>query len=260
MEKTGVLDMKLIDHVFSKCCQQQDLIKKDILNMMEQFGLIVKITFTSPTNEIKSYFVVPCQLRTPPTINPEMALSASDPCPLYLHFLAEFVPHGFFWQLLSRCSRWCSESEFNHVQPPNVFLAASKFVIKKEYIHHLILLCKKRFIKVILTQKQPVHGASFAEAREVAILVRTFLKKTVQDLRHEHSWLSNFNCRFCVVCPDCPQMEEACGIHGVVSCDHEDCLCFIEIVEEGQLKHCRKNLGVQERTVEGLEKWFAGKG
>ena len=258
MEKTGVLHMELIDHVFSKCCQQQILIKEDILNMMEQFGLIVKIiTLTSPTNEIKRYFVVPCQLKTPPKTSLEMELSPSDPCPLYLHFLGGFVPHGFFWQLVSRCSRWCAESKFKHAQPPKVFPAASEFIIKKECTHQLILLCKRRFIKVILTHSQPEHGASLAEAREVAILVRTFLEKTVQDLRHEHSWLSNFNCDFCVLCPDCLQKEEACCIHDVVSCDHEDCMCFLEILEGGKLKHCQKTLGVKERTVVALEKWFA---
>ena len=249
--------MELVDHVFSKCCQQQGLIKKDILNMMEQFGLIVKITFTSPKNEIKSYFVEPCQLKTLPKTNPEMALS-DDPCPLYLHFLGGFVPHGFFWQLVSRCSRWCSESKFKHARPPKVFLAASEFIIEKECTHQLILLCKKRFIKVILTHSQPEHGASFAEEREVAILVRTFLEETVQDLRHEHSWLSNFNCDFSVLCPHCLQKEEACRIHDVVSCDHEDCMCFL-VLEEGKLKHCQKTLGVKdlERKVVGLEKWFA---
>ena len=249
--------MELVDHVFSKCCQQQGLIKKDILNMMEQFGLIVKITFTSPKNEIKSYFVEPCQLKTLPKTNPEMALS-DDPCPLYLHFLGGFVPHGFFWQLVSRCSRWCSESKFKHAQPPKVFLAASEFIIEKECTHQLILLCKKRFIKVILTHSQPEHGASFAEEREVAILVRTFLEETVQDLRHAHSWLSNFNCDFSVLCPHCLQKEEACRIHDVVSCDHEDCMCFL-VLEEGKLKHCQKTLGVKdlERKVVGLEKWLA---
>ena len=262
MEMKGVLHMELVDHVFSKCCQQSliNWIKEDILNMMEQFGLIVQIiTLTSPTNEIKTYFVVPCQLKAPET-NLEMEPSRSDPCPLYLRFSGGFVPHGFFWQLVSRCSRWCSESKFKHVQPPKVFLAASEFIIEKECTHHLILLCKKRFIKVILTHSQPEHEASLAEKREVAILVRTFLEETVKNLRHEHSWLSNFDCDFCVVCPYCLQKKEACCLHDVVSCNHEDCLRFLGILEEGKLKHCLKTLGVQERTVEGLEKWFAGKG
>lgn len=251
--------MEIVDHVLSKCRQQQDLIKEDILNMMKQFELIVKIiTSTSPTNEIKKYFVVPCQLKT---TSIELALSPSDPCPLYLRFLGDYVPHGFFWQLVSRCSKWSSESEFKHVQPPKVFLAAAEFIIKKEFSHQLIFLCKKKFIKVILTHSQPVYGASFAdrEAREVALLVRKFLEETVQKLRHKLPWLSRFDCGFCVVCPNCLQKEEGCCIHNVVSCDHEDCLRFLQI-HGGKLEHCQETVGVKEQTVEGLEKWFAHKG
>ena len=222
--------------------------------MMEQFGLIVKF-ITSPKNEM--YFV-PCQLKTPPEALCEMEPSPSDPCPLYLHFLGGFVPHGFFWQLVSRITKWCTKSGFK--QPPRFFLAASRFVIEKKSIHQLILLRKKRFIKVILTHSQPVHGASFTEVREVAILVRTFLEDTVQDLRRELPWLSNLKCDFCVVCPGCQQKEEMCTNHDAVSCDHEDCLCLLKTVEEGQLRPCSNSLCVKEPTVMGLEKWFALKG
>ena len=125
MGDTGVLKMELVDHVFSKCCQQKGLIKEDILNMMEQFGLIVKFT-TSPTN--KMYFV-PCQLKTPPEFLCEMELSPSDPCSLYLHFKWGFVPHGLFCQLVSRCARWCSESGFK--ETPDFFDGAARFFIGK---------------------------------------------------------------------------------------------------------------------------------
>ena len=249
MEKTGALHMELVDHVFFKCCQQQHLIKEDILNMMEQFGLIVKF-ITSQTNEM--YFV-PCQLKTPPEALCEMEPSQSDPCPLYLHFLGGFVPHGFFWQLVSRITKWCSESGFG--KTPRFFLAASMFVIKKKSSHRLTLLCKKRFVKVILTHSQPS-----AEAKEVAILVRTFLEETVRDLRRELPWLSNLKCDFCVVCPGCQQKEEKCSNHDAVSCDHEDCLFFLNILDEGQLSDCPNNFCFKENTVEGLEKWFVGKG
>ena len=254
METTGALHMELVDHVFSKHCQQQGLIKEDILNMMEQFGLIVKFA-TSPTNEM--YFV-PCQLKTPPDALCEMEPSPSDPCPLYLHFVGGFVPHGFFWQLVSRITKWCSKSGFT--QPPRFFLAASRFVIEKKSIYQLILLCKKRFIKIILKDSEPAGGASFSEARELAILVRTFLEETVQDLRRELPWLGKLECDFCVVCPGCLRKEEMCSYHDVVSCDHEDCLCLLKALEEGQLSHCPSSLDVKVPTVFGLEKWFAAKG
>ena len=88
--------------------------------------------------------------------------------------------------------------------------------------------------------------------------MRTFLEDTVQDLRRELPWLSNLKCDFCVVCPGCQQKEEMCSKHEAVSCDHEDCLCLLKTVEEGQLRPCSNSL--KEPTVMGLEKWFALKG
>ena len=254
METTGALHMELVDHVFSKYCQQ-GLIKEDILNMMEQFGLIAKYT-TSPTNEM--YFV-PCQLKTPPDALCDVEPSPSDPCPLYLHFLGGFVPHGFFWQLVSRITKWCCKGGFT--QPPIFFLSASRFFIQKKSIHHqLTLLCKKRFIKIVLTHSEVDCRASFSELREFAILVRTFLEETVQDLRRELPWLVNLKCDFCVACPGCLRKEEMCSYHNVVSCDHQDCLCLLKVLKEGQPSYCPSSLDGKVPTVLGLEKWFAGKG
>ena len=61
MEATGALKIELVDYVFSKFCEE-DSVKEDILNMMEQFGLIAQF---APSPKDKMYFV-PCQLKTPP--------------------------------------------------------------------------------------------------------------------------------------------------------------------------------------------------
>ena len=53
--------MEHVDHVFSSFIEQ-GIIKEDILDMMEQFGLIAKFS-ASPTDE--KYFV-PAQLKSPP--------------------------------------------------------------------------------------------------------------------------------------------------------------------------------------------------
>ena len=255
MEDTGVLKMELVDHVFSKCCQQKGLIKEDILNMMEQFGLIVKFA-TSPTNEM--YFV-PCQLKKPPEFLCEIELSRSDPCPLYLHFKWGFVPHGLFYQLVSRCTRWYSESGFK--ETPHFFDGAARFFIGKKSFHQFILLCRKRFIKIILTQPKGSHRevnqASFAETNEVALLVRKFLEETLQTLIRELSWLRNLKCDWCVACPGCLRHKQVCSIHEQKWCTHEDCLCLLK-VEGGIPRHCQKRL--ERPTLPGLEKWFSLEG
>ena len=256
MEKTGVLSMELVDDVFSQFCQE-GLIKQDILNMMEQFGLIAKFA-TSPTDEM--YFV-PCQLKTPPGRLSKLEPSPSDPCPLYLHFLGGFVPHGLFSQLVSRCTRWCSTSGFK--QLPNLFDGAARFFIEKELIHQLILICKKRFIKIVLKQmKRERKAPSAAEAKveEVAIMVRRFLEDTMQNLSHELPWLKNVTYELCVECPYCLKEETSCRNHGEVSCTHEDCMCILQVPPDGSLSYCPNSLCNTIMRLPQLEKWYLIKG
>ncbi|KAJ7358725.1 hypothetical protein OS493_022171 [Desmophyllum pertusum] len=111
VEKTGVLSMELVDHVFYKFIQQ-GLVKKDILDMMERFGLIAKFS-PSPT-DVK-YFV-PAQLKSPPKRVCDVEPSSHDPCPMYVHFVVGFVPHGLFSQLVSRAISWCSKTGAQHPQ------------------------------------------------------------------------------------------------------------------------------------------------
>ena len=243
--------MELIDHVFSQFCQE-GVIKQDILNMMEQFGLIVKFA-TSPTNEI--YFV-PCQLKTPPEPLCKMEPSPSDPCPLYLDFLGSFVPHGLFLQFVSRCTRWCSMSGFK--QPPNLFDGAAQFFIGKEPIHQLIFICKKRFIKIVLKQEQMALLAE-ANVKEVAIQVRKFLEDTMQNLTHKFPWLKNLRYRLCVECPCCLIEERTCLCHGEVSCTHEDFMCLLQVAPDGLLS-CPSNWHDNILILRQLKMWYSIEG
>ena len=61
VKESGVLSMELLHHVFSKFLLM-GAAKDDILDLMEQFGLIAKF---SPSKTDEKYFV-PCQLRMPP--------------------------------------------------------------------------------------------------------------------------------------------------------------------------------------------------
>ena len=255
METTGTLKVELVDHVFSKFCQG-GLTRDDILNMMEQFGLIVKFA-TSPTDE--KYFV-PCQLKTPPEPLCKMEPSPSDPCPLYLHFLGGFVPHGLFSQLVSRCTRWCSMSGYK--RPPNLFDGAARFFIEKELIHQLVLICKKRFIKIVLKQMKQRHKVSSAkpEVEEVPIIVRRFLEDTMQNLSHELPWLKNLTYELCVECPYCLKEENKCPNHGEVSCTHEDCICPLKVSPDGQLSYCSNSYCDEILMPPQLDRWFSIRG
>ena len=79
--------MELLDHVFSKFLLE-GVARKDILDLMEQFGLIAKFS-SSKTGE--KYFVPP-QLKASPDSLCSMAPSRLDPCPLFVYFVSGSVP------------------------------------------------------------------------------------------------------------------------------------------------------------------------
>ncbi|KAJ7370513.1 hypothetical protein OS493_031795 [Desmophyllum pertusum] len=121
LETYGILSMELVDHVFSRFIQQ-GIIKEDILDMMEQFGLIAKF---SPSPADVKYFV-PALLSSSPESICKMEPSPTDPCPLYLHFVDGFVPHGLFPQLVARSIRWCGET-WPMEHPPTLYQNGARF-------------------------------------------------------------------------------------------------------------------------------------
>ena len=201
MEKTGVLSMEIVDHVFSKFCQES-FAKENILHLMEQCGLIAKYAF--PIHDVK-YFV-PAQLRLPPG-QCHLKPALTDPCPLYLQFPSGFVPHGLFTQLVSRCISWCSKIEFK--EEPCLFDGVAKFtMLSKDFRHQLICVCMKSFIKFLLRPfKTPQgQGPPLTEIEEMAALVWRFLKQTMTSLLDEWPFLTSLEYNWCVACPECSDL------------------------------------------------------
>lgn len=244
--------MELVDHVFSKFIQE-GLVKEDILNMMEWFGLIAKF---SPSQDDVKYFV-PSQLKSSPESLYEVEPSVHhDPCPLYLRFLVGFVPHGLFPQLVSRTISWCSKT--GPTQSPNLYLNGAWFVIGRQVIHDLILICQKSFIKIVLKHRRQDEVVSMSALAEIARSVRLFMESTLQDLSHELPYLNGLQYEFCVACPYCPEGGQQCVNHSQFSCKHDDCLHLLEI-KQGERLVCMKSVCDKVLTVPGLEKWFSQK-
>ena len=144
---------------------------------MELYGLIVKFTWESKGVEETKYFV-PAQLNSPPSGLYKISPSESDPCPLYIHFPDGFVPHGLFSQLLSRCISWCSK--YNCKQLPRLYCNGARLFIRMHSVFELVLICRKRFIKVVLRSPQQTGSSLTAASTEIANEVRTFLEATLK--------------------------------------------------------------------------------
>ena len=250
LETSGVLKMELVDHVFSPLIQQ-GVIKEDILDMMEQFGLIAKY---SPSPADVNYFV-PCQLRSSPEELCKMEPSSTDPCPLYLHFQEGFVPHGLFTRLVSKSVAWCGANGSS--QPPKLYQNGAWFILEERVIHDMIMICKKKFIKILLRQriKKNVVAVSNETLVEVARSVRLFMESTLEKMSQEFPYLSRMQHEFCVECPYCQQSGRKCVNHNQVSCGEEDCLHLLEL-RQGQDLICMESMSNEVLTVPGQDKWL----
>ena len=246
--------MALVDHIFSEFIQK-GLSKQDILDMMEVYGLITKLSCSSAeSGQEQTEFFVPSQLRSSPSGLCELKPSESDPCPLYLHFLDGFVPNGFFPLLLSKFIHWCSKQRLKG--PPQLFQNGARLLIGVHDIFELILLCRKRFIKVLLKKKTTSNSsAGTCATRLMANKVRDSLEETLQSLSRELSWLCNLRYELCVLCTSCLQSSEQCRKHGLVSCDHDDCQHLLQVLP-GEELFCLRSFCDNTVNVHGLEKWF----
>jgi len=236
--------MNLIDHVFADFIQK-GLSKQDILNMMEFYGLIAKFSFLPAEGERQQEYFVPSQLRSPPLDLCEMKTSDCDPCPLYLHFLDGFVPHGLFAQLVSRSIVWCCKC--SPKTRPKLYQNVAMFSIGKQPIFDLVLICSKKFIKIILR--------STTDSAVKARAVRDFLEDTLKVMSRELSWLRNLRYELCVACTHCLECSDQCSRHKSVCCTDDDCLCLLPLLAEEQLI-CPMNFGVEPVKICGLEKWM----
>lgn len=254
MKTKGTLRMELVNDVFSKYCQQGSL-RDDILNLMEQFGLIAKFA-SSPTD--MEHFV-PAQLSSPPEGHFKVGSSSSDPCPLYLQFPAGFVPLGLFTQLVSRCTHWCSGIAQYETKSPNFFQGEARFkLISREFSHDLIMVCKKRFINIVLRNsrktKSPRDRGKFLlkVIKEMASSVLRFLCEAMTQMLKDLPYLTSLKYHWCVACTECPKYE--CNDHTQEYCTHDDCLCLRKILQDGQSEVCQ-NYDGDETTVSGLKLW-----
>ncbi|XP_067040005.1 uncharacterized protein [Acropora muricata] len=251
LEVNGILRMTLVDHVFSKF-RWRGLRKQDILDMMELHGLIAKFLNATDENQDERRYFVPTQLRSSPSALCEIKPSECDPCPLVLHFRDGFVPHGLFPRLVSEFIHWCSENGFRNT--PQLFNNGARLFIGKQIVFYLILICRKRFIKIVLKRRNTSSSKPLlmSDSNEMAFEVRNFIERTLDGFSRDLCWLSNLQYELSVVCTHC--LQSRCSLHRLMSCCQDDCLHLLR-VRPGEELICEKNF-CDETISPGWEMWF----
>ena len=238
--------MELVDHVFSNCLLK-GVARKNILDLMEQFGVIAKFS-SLKTGE--KYFV-PSQLKALPAFLCSMAPTRLNPCPLYVYFVSGSVPYGLFPQLVSRSVRWCSAA--GAPQPPTLYQNGAWFTIGKQTFHDFFLVCKKQFIKFFIKQRNHRQQISVDETSKLAVQVREFVEASLHALSRD-LYKGGLRYHIRVACPYC--QREKCTSHNQIACSHEDCLHLLE-VRHGDPLICKEKPVEEVLTVTGHQKWFS---
>ena len=254
LETKGILRMNLVDHVFSDF-RKKGLYQQDILYMMELHGLIAKFSVATDENQDEQRYFVPTLLRQSSSELCEIEPSEchGDPSPLVLHFLDGFVPHGLFPQLVSKFIHWCSENGFK--KDPCLFNNGARLFIGKQITFDLILICRKRFIKIVLRRRNPSSSnpLSMNASNKMAIEVRNFIETTLDGFSRDLSYLSNLRYELSVVCTHC--LQSKCSLHRSTSCCQDDCLHLLRVPPVEELT-CPYSFSNESVKVPGWQKWF----
>ena len=218
--------------------------------MMEHFGLIAPFK-VSDTGEVR-YFV-PAQLQLKRKLHDiQPASTPTGPCALYVNFDDGFVPHGLYNLLVSRFIKWCSKN--GSPQEPNLYLNAARYFIGTKSDYQLVLLCHKRFIKVILTCRPEKEPCFY----EPAVSIREFIESSLEQIPTECPWYRSLRYHLAVLCPSCCQ--SSCKNHNKVDCHNDACVHLLKVESRREDMICELNFDYGTwPKVKNLEVWYSTK-
>jgi len=253
LEKTGILEEKLLQHVWGPLFDDRETYKS-LIALMEKFCLLCPWP-KSVGGETRTEYLVPSMLLFPPKEETAKLFASAGIQPLFLNFTSGQVPPGLFPRLVLLLFQWCSK-EFPCQTNPLLHRNFARFFTHPAEGCSIVLLCHSSYIEIVV-HKDSTAGAIVTEASanvlSVGLLPFEFsfdnLQVTVARIlyrqlglilvcmRREFSWLKNMTYEMSVCCPVCCQKGSVtyCQNHHVYSCKQEECLHFWS---ERQLRDC----------------------
>ena len=255
-ENNGILERKLLDHVWRRFNDDQDTCES-LIAIMERFNLLCRW----PSEGTKEQYLVPSMLRSPPT-DDVLKLLASRRIPsLFVRFESCRVPPGLFSRLILLFHYWVQDKS-KRPKIPKLFNNFALFHIFPHDAISVILLCHSSSIEIVF------HVADVTRAEEEAFIHEKYLNASrdihrqlrllLEYMRKEFFWLKHMRYETCVSCPVCSLQTEGskCRDHGVRSCD---CLHLLSELELQEYPYCDRNVVCADCRIhkEMFVHWFA---
>ena len=277
LEKTGILEEKLLQHVWGSLFDNRETCDS-LISMMEKFGLLCPWP-SSDGSESPSEYLVPSMLMFPPKGVRKLIASAGIPS-LFVKFKSGQVPLGLFPRLVVMVLQWSKKEVYSQTDPPKLHQNFARFFTHPAESISVILLCHSCSVEVVVHKGKSSFKVSKNETPrmnlpsesshdtfqvQVARTVRRQLGLILECMRNEFHWLKNMAYEMSVCCPICCTQETVnyrCDSHYVHGCKEEECLHFWS---ESQLRDCQgfvsctRCAGVEDYTVpiELFAPWFA---
>ncbi|XP_078376831.1 uncharacterized protein LOC144660144 isoform X2 [Oculina patagonica] len=239
LEKTGILDENLLEHVWSSLFDKRET-RKSLTAIMERFSLLCSWPSNSESNK---QYLVPSMLLSPPTDAILKLIAAVEIPSLYVKFTSGRVPPGLFCRLVLQFFQWCNE-ECKSEMMPQLFQNFAMFHIRPEQGTSVVFLCHSSSIEVSihsgnkdLEVTADVNNGRFDVTTSRNIYAK--LRMMLECMRKEFSWLENMSYEMCVTCLVCSPSGKVnyCDTHDTPGCSQDECLHF---VSDSELHECRQ--------------------
>lgn len=274
LEKTGILDEKLLEHVWGPLYDHGDTLES-LIEIMEKFSLLC----VWPSSDVSKEYLVPSMLMShPPEDIARLVKSSRSQIPsLYLTFNSSQVPIGLFPRMVLHFYQWCSK-EWPSPLKPQLYQTFVRFHIDPATSCSVILLCHSSFIEIVVHRahdevlnlsERPMamrkvcpNLVDHTPDVIVARAVRRQVELMLECMRKEFVWLRNMECEMKVLCSVCCPEGTVyyCHDHGIKECKQEECLHFWSEAElqSGQ-QFCDRSVvaGNLKLNPQQFGSWFA---
>ena len=252
LEREGILEEKLLKHVWNSLIPQRDA-HESLIAIMEKFSLLCP--WPSSQDFPDKQYIVPSMLRTrPPEEISNLVESAKIPS-LFIKFDTGRVPPGLFPRFVLEFLLWCGR-EFPRFALPQLFHNFARFNNFPNQGLSLVLLCHSSTIEVVVVSAN--GGIDMVNMASIQAF-RSQLTSIINQVWDKFFWVKNVGCDVCYLCHVCSRGRtiSLCQLHYEEGCKQEECLHFISELDLGDETQaiCTKSVAAVDNRIQ-VEKFY----